>query len=413
MKPVKNVKSRNMSVLAAVAVAAAFQFGLKAQENITYEIHGRIESVRKGNLITILFERMPPEKYYLIINRTVRKDELGKVRIASINFDRKGRFRYRAVAYYELRNNMYKKFIRAGMNIALVKPGEPYKREFEKDRQVKEPGYRASIISGRDQREMLLVPEGKFLLGSRRGEAGASDDEFPQQLVYLNNYYIDKYEVSNRDYLRYMESANARAPISWRGKTYPAGEGNFPVQVTYHEARAYARWAGKRLPTELEWEKAARGTGLVKETGKRIPVTYPWGNRYEPGRVNSEDFWRDPGTGEGIKKRFSAVTRGLLPVDSFDPEGASPFGIINMAGNAREWTSSWYLPYKGNRSQNSGSYRRYGKQYKVIRGGAWFSSRKRVRAANRELGGIPNLYSDNHAGFRCVKEVSLLDQLED
>jgi len=101
-----------------------------------------------------------------------------------------------------------------------------------------------------------------------------------------------------------------------------------------------------------------------------------------------------------IKKIY---TRGPVPVNIFDGPGNSPYGLVNMSGNAPEWTSSWYRAYPGNNNPD----KRYGKQVKVIRGGAWYSERYRVRVSSRDIGGVPNIYNDYIAGFRCAKDIKI------
>jgi formylglycine-generating enzyme required for sulfatase activity len=254
---------------------------------------------------------------------------------------------------------------------------------------------------------MILIPEGKFVFGSNNGDI----DEEPQQILFLDNYYIDKYEVSNANYYYYVKQTNTKPPAAWINGKFVKNTGSFPVLVSWHEAKKYAEWAGKRLPNEQEWEKAARGPGLEKakkhdETYIYIenPVIYPWGNKYEIERANSIELWESKEAGNKIKKIY---TKGVIPVDSFKKKNKSYYGIINMAGNACEWTSSWYKAYKGSRHSN----KKYGTQYKVIRGGAWFNKKYKLRTTNREIGGLPNLYEDNIAGFRCVKDPAMRDKL--
>jgi formylglycine-generating enzyme required for sulfatase activity len=190
---------------------------------------------------------------------------------------------------------------------------------------------------------------------------------------------------------------------------FPEGEGALPVAVTYREAEAYAQWAGKRLPTEEEWEKAARGRGNLPGEERGTTYRYPWGVSFNPEKANCAEFWADEKTGAHMKMRFQIAAGGLMPVTAFDPEGASPYGAVNMAGNAREWTSSWYMPYRGNTSKEGKEYRMYGRQYKVVRGGSWYSTRHRLRVTSREVGGVPSLHADNLSGFRCVREPDVLD----
>jgi formylglycine-generating enzyme required for sulfatase activity len=367
-----------------------------------FDIMGRIESVAKENNIVILFSERPREtSYYMIQDKTV----YGSIEIESPVFNRTGRYTYRAAARYTLTNRRFAGLIRAGVDIALVAPRKNGEREFTDEAPTRERGYRRSIITDKDGRRMVLVPEGKFVFGSNNGDR----DESPEHVDYIDNYYIDVSEVSNQDFLKFVEAKNVKPPLSWEGGTYREGEGNLPVMVTYYEAEAYARWAGKRLPTEKEWEKAARGPGRAAGEGDTKIYIYPWGRDFSPERANCADFWSDEKTGAHLKKRSGIATKGLMPVNSFDPEGASPCGALNMAGNAREWTSSWYMPYEGNRSRKGKEFKRYGKQFKVVRGGSWYSQRYRLRVSSREIGGMPNLYSDNMAGFRCVKDVEVID----
>ncbi|HOD15645.1 MAG TPA: SUMF1/EgtB/PvdO family nonheme iron enzyme [Spirochaetota bacterium] len=384
---------------AAVLLACASQF-FDLFGATELRIAGRIESLGKNNAITILFNEKPAEKSYYIVRS---EDVCGTVEVLSVVYDRGGRYKYRVVARYKLTNAMYAPQIRAGADIALLAmTGEI--REYPDETRGEEPAYRKSITTAKDGREMLLVPEGKFVFGSNAGDR----DESPEQVLFLDNYYIDRYEVSNEDFMRYVRAVNVKPPASWEGASYPEGSGGLPVLVTYYEAEAYARWAGKRLPTEEEWEKAARGQGRASgaEAGNR---TYPWGSSFDPEKANCADFWAAEKTGAHLKMRFNTADRGLMPVISFDPEGASPCGAANMAGNAREWTSSWYQPYKGSGTRQGSQYRKYGKQYKVVRGGAWYSSRYELRVSNRETGGAPNLHTDNTAGFRCVKNADIID----
>jgi formylglycine-generating enzyme required for sulfatase activity len=391
-----------LTLFLSAASIVALGIALNLLSATEFDILGRIESLGKDRTARILFEAPPAEKiYYVVKDRTV----YATVEISAVEYDRNGKYRYRAAARITLTNRMYSRLIRAGEDIALVKAGKRADGETSEILTVEEPGYLPAIVSPKDKKAMVLIPEGKFVFGSGSGDR----DESPEQVVFLENYYIDKYEVSNAEYEAFVESANSSPPLSWKGKTYAKGEGNLPVLVSYYEAEAYARWAGKRLATEEEWEKAARGIGRWGSMTEGKNYLYPWGRDFNPELANCEDFWGDAKTGAHMKMRFGISAAGLMPVDSFDPEGASPYGVVNMAGNAREWTSSWYLPYQGNRSTKGKEYRRYGKQYKVVRGGAWYSPKYRLRVSSREPGGIPNLHGDNTAGFRCVKNVDAID----
>jgi formylglycine-generating enzyme required for sulfatase activity len=172
----------------------------------------------------------------------------------------------------------------------------------------------AATTAGREG--MVLVPAGEFMMGSAATDPTAKSDEQPQRIVRLPAFLIDELEVTNIEYKRFVDATNWPAPSGWIDGKYAENFEFLPVTgVTWWDAMAYARWVGKRLPTEAEWEKAARGT-----KGGR----FPWDDQFAPERANNDI--------------------GLLPSGSL-PTGASPYGAMDMAGNAAEWTASIYAPY--------------------------------------------------------------------
>ncbi len=231
--------------------------------------------------------------------------------------------------------------------------------------------------------EMILVPAGEFVMGSSEKDIDWTvktffsesrewyQDETPSFKIVLNDFYIDKYEVTAAQYKVFMEAARHPAP-KYSDSTKHNAPGQPVVGVTWQDASDYCRWAGKRLPTEAEWEKAARGTD------GRI---YPWGNDADDTKANVR--------GMADKFRYSA------PGGSF-PQGASSYGVHDMSGNVWEWTSSWYLPYPGNKYENEN----YGQKYKVIKGGSWNSNMDLARAALRGKA-LPE-QQQNYIGFRCA-----------
>jgi formylglycine-generating enzyme required for sulfatase activity len=163
---------------------------------------------------------------------------------------------------------------------------------------------------------MVLVPAGEFRMGSLEDDDFAESNEKPQRTIRLDAFYIDKLEVTNIEYKRFTDATGYPPPEAWRDGKYSEGADFYPVQsVSWWEAMAYARWIGKRLPTEAEWEKAARGTDARR---------FPWGDQYEIDLANSD--------------------KDYAPVASYF-NGASPYGVLNMAGNVAEWTASAYAPY--------------------------------------------------------------------
>jgi formylglycine-generating enzyme required for sulfatase activity len=223
-------------------------------------------------------------------------------------------------------------------------------------------------FTGKDSRptDMVPVPGGAFYMGEHR----------ETHKVELADFYIDKHEVTNAAYKEFLEAtAHPRVPAHWTGVTYPADQADHPVtHVDWHDASAYCRWAGKRLPTEAEWEKAARGTDRRR---------YAWGNDLHPGRAN-------------VHPRS-----GTTPVGAFE-EGRSPYGAYDMTGNVWEWTSTLlkrypYDPGDGREDPGADGYR-------VLRGGAFTVTGHLTRAARRGDGQPTE--RDRSIGFRCARSAA-------
>jgi len=215
---------------------------------------------------------------------------------------------------------------------------------------------------------IALIPAGEFMMG---GDDKDRDDERPIHTLYLDAFYMDVYEVTNAQYQEFMKATGHKAPRYWHHPRF-----NVPSQpvigVTWYDAVAYCEWIGKRLPTEAEWEKAARG-GLV---GKQ----YPWGDTWDPSKVSNN----------GI---------ATTPVGSFPPNG---YGLYDMSGNLWEWCADWYdfgyyakSPKRNPKGPSSGSSR-------VVRGGSWLNAMNYLRVAVR--GSLIPLEASYNYGFRCADD---------
>ncbi|MBK8467556.1 MAG: SUMF1/EgtB/PvdO family nonheme iron enzyme [Chloracidobacterium sp.] len=220
---------------------------------------------------------------------------------------------------------------------------------------------------------MILVRGSTFTMGRSNG---ASVAESPAHSVTVKDFYIDVNEVTNEDYRKFVKAANYPPPKSWVDKYYKLGRGNYPVVgVSYADAEAYARWAGKRLPTEEEWELAARGTD------GRI---YPWGNDWITGKACADPKYTD----------FTAVG---------GYSSASPYGLHDVIGNAWEWTSNDFKPYPGGTIPKEF----LGKtNLKTIRGGS-FSTPNEYATTTYRIG-WKAVGADNYdaTGFRCAKDIA-------
>jgi sulfatase modifying factor 1 len=243
--------------------------------------------------------------------------------------------------------------------------------------------------SSENPTEWLVVSGGEFEMGAEGEPAGA--DESPKHKVYLDSFYIGQYEVSNQQYHTFVKATGHKAPENedpkysiWRGQDMLEGTNHLPVvNVTWEDAAAYCKWAGARLPTEAEWEKAARGTD-----GR----TYPWGNEPVTGNrtnysIENVTFWEGPAT--------------LANVEMYD-FGRSPYGAYEMAGNVWEWTQDWYdeTYYKNSPDKNPAGPP--GGKDKVVRGGGWQSNAQTVRSANRHKQNPTDRRV--YVGFRCAKD---------
>ena len=220
---------------------------------------------------------------------------------------------------------------------------------------------------------MVYIPQGKFIMGSN----DRWDDETPEFITSTEDYFIDLYEVTNQDYQIYVTESGVEPPLHWPGGTTAKTQQSHPVvYVNWFDAVNYCHWAGKRLPTEKEWEKAARGVdGNI----------YPWGNLWDLNKSNNP----------------YAHSTGTKPVGSY-PEGKSTYGLFDMSGNVWEWVDNYYLPHPGNIIWRP----EYGKKNRILKGGSWFDCLSygcglSAPTFNRSF--FTPEVRNNSFGFRCAK----------
>jgi formylglycine-generating enzyme required for sulfatase activity/serine/threonine protein kinase len=231
---------------------------------------------------------------------------------------------------------------------------------------------------------MAYISGGDFLMGRASGGDVA---ETPTHKKTVKPFFMDIYEVTNENYLEFVKATNHKTPPSWKNGTYPDGKSKFPVTgVNWDDANAYAKWAGKRLPTEEEWEFAARGTE------NRL---YPYGDTWKKGMSNDCEEW----SGTGLTSVCTQKAKALKEIGS--QSGVSPFGLYDMVGNAWEWTSSEFKPYPGGKLPENlpkGDLR-------VIRGGSYESPPDFATTTYR-IGWLARGASTyDQTSFRCVKDI--------
>lgn len=238
------------------------------------------------------------------------------------------------------------------------------------------------VTNNRDGKEMILIPGVEFLMGSDEGPA----KHRPRHTARVDSFYIDRFPVTNQEYKRFVDETGHAAPhyeVSWcdtrdynwdpQMRSFPEGRADHPVVlVTWKDAVAYAQWAGKRLPTEAEWELAARGTD-----GR----LWPWGNNAAAGRGNTRE----------------ASLGTTTSVYRYSPQGDSPAGVADMIGNVWEWTSSLFRPYPYD--ANDGREVLEASGWRVLRGGSWVNDLYAARCYARLDG---DFLFFNNVGFRCA-----------
>ena len=297
----------------------------------------------------------------------------------------------RALATYNLKEES-SRIRAAGEDIAIHEQNE--------ERKNQSAGYtvaEAEALLTREQWQELdstvLIPAGKFLMGTDQKNADAASH--PQHTVYLKAFRIDKYLVTNAQYARFIAATGHRPPSDWKNGRVQQGVLLHPVTlVNWYDAAAYAKWAGKRLPSEAEWEKAARGT-----EGRR----WPWGDEMDPARLNT---YYNVGSATDVTTYAN---------------GASPYGVYDMAGNVDEWVEDDFLPYKGtdapadvfqgkvarvlsaqDQAMKLSDMVPVNRLYKVLRGGSWKGDPFSTATYHRDYS-WPNYASDFY-GFRCASD---------
>ncbi|MGB0604616.1 MAG: SUMF1/EgtB/PvdO family nonheme iron enzyme [Candidatus Latescibacterota bacterium] len=224
-----------------------------------------------------------------------------------------------------------------------------------------------------NKRLMIHIPNGPFTMGGRDEEYPRG--ERPAHSVFLTDYYIARYPTTNQDYREFIQCTGHRVPIHWQRGTFPTGMAQHPVvNVSWQDAAAFAAWRGARLPTEAEWEKAARGED---------ERPYPWGPRFT----------------EGERCNGGGAVGMTTPVDEY-PEGRSEYGVWDLCGNVYEWCNDFYDEeyYKNSPSTNPKGPE--GGQERVVRGGSYMENRAGLRATHRD--GVTEVTTRDTIGFRIA-----------
>ncbi len=268
-------------------------------------------------------------------------------------------------------------------------------------------GIGSTMVSDKDGMLLLYVPAGNFLMGSSDSDSQASSDEKPQHTVYLDAFWIDKTEVTNVQFQKFEDATSYQTDAEKRGWSYlfnpssgnweqtngadwrhPQGptssvsglETHPVVNVSWDDAEAYCQWAGRRLPTEAEWEKTARGPSTGSGDGR----IYPWGNASPDSPLLN----------------FGGNVGGTTEVGSH-LSGASPYGALDMAGNVWEWVNDWYDSSYYSSSPSANPHGPTSGDSRVLRGGSWGSGAQYVRVAYR-IWYVPDVQNGNF-GFRCSR----------
>jgi len=241
----------------------------------------------------------------------------------------------------------------------------------------------------RDLEWMITIPGTVFTMGS--DDPRTNEENRPAHKVRVATFKIDKYLVTQAEYARFVAALHYRPPLNWKDGRIPAGLKMHPVtMISWYNARDYCAWEGKRLPREAEWELAARGTDARR---------WPWGNQMNPNNLNT----------------YYKVNH-TTPVNQY-PQGASPYGLFDMAGNVQQWVADLFVPYPGTKASDQifeprtldPNYQRGSDEqekliYRVMRGGSWKSDPLSTTTYHRNYA-LPN-YASDFFGFRCAMDVA-------
>ncbi|WP_447972773.1 formylglycine-generating enzyme family protein [Nitrospira sp. Kam-Ns4a] len=272
----------------------------------------------------------------------------------------------------------------SGSGLGVAQPGEATKKD------VGGGGGSAAPVDGsgapkefvgKDGAPMVLIPGGEFVMGSPDGEG--LDNEQPEHKVWVDAFYLDKYEVTNGRYEKFMEETGHAMPKFWEQLDLTVHSELPVIGVSWQDAKAYCEWAEKRLPTEAEWEYAARGTDHRR---------YPWGNAAPNDQLANY----------GKKWSHKFYNDRLEPVTSHEA-GKSPFGIYNMAGNVFEWVADWYEIKYYRRSPERNPTGPSEGELKVMRGGSWNFASEYLRTTSRMQ--MKPIEREADLGIRCARNV--------
>jgi iron(II)-dependent oxidoreductase len=232
---------------------------------------------------------------------------------------------------------------------------------------------RKEVLPSANKRLMIHVSSGPFTMGGR--DEGSPCNERPAHTVFLSDYYISRYPVTNQEYREFVQCTGHRIPIHWQRSTFPDDMGNHPVaNVSWQDADAFARWRGCHLPSEPEWEKAARGTD---------ERPYPWGQRFT----------------EGERCNANNLVGTTTPVNEF-PDGRSFYELWDMVGNVYEWCHDYYDDEYYKSSPDTNPKGPDGGEERVVRGGCYIESRAALRTTHRE--GVSEVTARETIGFRIA-----------